>query len=115
MKRRVHEFDLINTVYSPKEARQVMVRLINDKINFLNLKVLSLYERYSGDPAHLEKRIAELNEAEKYLVDVLNGLENDSFEVDIKCPVKFKIKRTKRKSRAKSQVTAVVEQENIHA
>ncbi len=90
-KKMVHEFKLIDTTYSPAEAKEILEKLINEKINFFKLMELSNYIKFQEDRPHVYKRIEELKETSENLKMIFKNLPND-FEVELDCPVTIRIK-----------------------
>lgn len=85
-------FKLIDSTYGPNEAREVLSRLIKDKIKFLNQEIFSIQVRYGEDTTHMENRRAELCRMEEELIKPLQALSNDDYDIVIDCEVNFKIK-----------------------
>lgn len=93
-------FKLIDSTYSPEEAREALMSLIADKIYFLNQKRFSIHEQYSGDVSHLEKRVAQLQVIQEEYAQKLKALDNDNLEIEVSCEVVLNVRK-------KSKVQAV--------
>jgi hypothetical protein len=66
------EYKLINSKFTPQEAREVLLDLLNKKIQFHQLKNFSSEERL-GKPNHASiKRVKELTQTK---ADVLSNIE----------------------------------------
>mgnify|MGYP001464322777 CR=1 FL=1 len=78
-----HSFKLVDTCYPAHEAKQVMFALLNDKIKFLNVQILSITERYNGDTSHLESRVIELKKEKERLKELLLAAKEQDLEVTI--------------------------------
>jgi hypothetical protein len=78
-----HSFKLVDTCYPAHEAKQVLLALINDKIKFLNVQILSITERYNGDTSHLENRVIELKEEKERLKELLKAAKEQDLDVTI--------------------------------
>ncbi len=94
MKNQEFEFSLIDNTYSAEDAREVITSLINDKIRFLNIQILSIHERFGFDVTHLEKRVTQLEQDRKRLMSMLADYANSAVEIDVICDVKMVAKRT---------------------
>ena len=94
MKNQEFEFSLIDNTYSAEDAREVITSLINDKIRFLNIQILSIHERFGIDVTHLEKRVTQLEQDRKRLMSMLADYANSAVEIDVICDVKMVAKRT---------------------
>lgn len=88
------DFSLIDNTYSAADARDVITSLINDKIRFLNVQILSIHERFGSDVSYLEKRVTQLETERKRLVQVLTDLSEEDVEIEISCDVKMVVKET---------------------
>ena len=88
-----HQIKLIDNTYSTSEAQELLSALINDKIRFLNQKVFSLRERLGCDTSHLEKRITELKEEKKLLLQKFKEFGDHDLKVEIDCHAYLKIKK----------------------
>lgn len=87
-----HNIKLIDSTYPVSDARDALFSLINDKIDFLNKKILSVQERFGSDTDHLEKRVRELRAELNTLLQVLNPMEEGHL-VEIHCNVEMKIRK----------------------
>ncbi len=61
------QIKLIDGEYSAEDAREVLHRLIMDKIKFHNLQLLAGKERNHQDIYHSEKRIEELKQSLEHI------------------------------------------------
>ncbi|MFT6837446.1 MAG: hypothetical protein ACJAUO_002033 [Sediminicola sp.] len=72
---------LVKGVFTPSEAYDVMISLINEKINFHNLQRLQLWEENNGfDTDQLDGRIKELLEEKQNVIEIIEkfkGLGKD--------------------------------------
>ena len=87
-----HKIKLIDSTYPVNDARDALFSLINDKIDFLNKKILSVQERFGGDTDHLEKRVKELRAELNNLLELLKPLEEGNL-IEIHCDVEMKIRQ----------------------
>lgn len=94
MEAQKHQFNLINSTYSAEAAKEVLTSLINDKIRFLNIQILSVHERFGENATHLETRVKELEADRNRLIELLSAAEKNNAEVEILSSVDFTIKET---------------------
>lgn len=102
----MQDFKLIDSTYSPNEAREVLSRLVKDKIKFLSQEIFSIQVRFGGDTSHLEKRRSELCVIEQELLQPLESLSNDDHEIVIDCQVNFRIKEKSNSAQSSSSQMA---------
>lgn len=72
-----HTLNLIDGVFSPNEAKDVLVTLIRNKINFHNLEIFSLEERNGKDIERSQKRLAELKKNNEKLIEIIQYAEKN--------------------------------------
>jgi len=82
------QFKLIDSTYPAEEAKEVILSLVNDKINFLQKKIFSHEIRFELDTPHLKQRVTELKQEVQELKEILNKLDNDQL-IEINCSVKL--------------------------
>jgi hypothetical protein len=98
MKPENHQFKLIDNTYSPTAAKEVIASLIQDKIRFLNVQLLSNQERYGSDISFAAKRVEQLQaELERVLNTFDEAIPEDS-EVQISCPINVTIRQIEKVS-----------------
>lgn len=56
----MNKHQLINGLFAPEEAKEVLFSLIKSKINFHQTEKFAILEKTSGDVSHSENRIQEL-------------------------------------------------------
>lgn len=94
MKNATHQFALIDSTYSAYDAREVITSLINDKIRFLNIQILSLQERYGQNTEHLENRVRELEVNRREMIDLLTKATTEDALVEVSSLVNVTVKQT---------------------
>ena len=94
MKNTTHQFALIDSTYSAYDAREVITSLINDKIRFLNIQILSLQERYGQNTEHLENRVRELEVNRREMIDLLTKATTEDALVEVSSLVNVTVKQT---------------------
>ena len=83
---------LIRGSFVPDAARQVLMTLINDKINFHQLNVWSHRERFGEDNPVVVKRVEELSQTKEDIAQMIEeaaamGLKlsiNSNIEIELK-------------------------------
>jgi hypothetical protein len=92
MKTQSTQFTLINSTYSASNAKEVLTSLINDKIRFLNIQILSAHERFGENTAHLEARVKELVADRNRLIELLDQSAETNTEIEIVGSVEITVK-----------------------
>ncbi len=87
-------FTLLDSTYSPLEAREVILTLIGDKIRFLNLQCLRIREMYSGDTSHLEERIAELKRSKEEIEAMLEKAAAENMDISFHSEIELSLVKT---------------------
>ncbi|MDP5172392.1 MAG: hypothetical protein NWR72_19260 [Bacteroidia bacterium] len=89
---KLHQFTLIDNTYSAEEARRVLLSLINDKIKFLDMQILSMQERFGSDTKHMEERVSELLRDRARINEVLQAAIAGQATLEIKSVVNIEVK-----------------------
>ncbi len=84
-------YKLIEGKFSASDATQILLEIINNKINYHHLQVFSIKERFNGDVTHSEKRIKELTKIGKSLRKTLSAAEKKGYQIEIHCPIEIKV------------------------
>lgn len=90
-------FELIKNTYPSIEAREVLVSLISDKIRFLNIKSWRIEEMHGADTSHLSKRIEELKETNRQIMELLERASKENLEVEIESKINIRLKEKEAK------------------
>ena len=72
-----HSIKLIDSTYPAKHAKEVILTLLNDKIRFLSVQILSMEERFGEDTEHMRRRITELECEKRELIIALDSLNDE--------------------------------------
>lgn len=80
---------LIDSNYPEAKAREVILSLLNDKIRFINLQILSIEERENLDTGHLRNRLEELKAERDKICKVLDSAGTGLVQVD--CSIQFEV------------------------
>jgi hypothetical protein len=82
---------LVQGVFSPAEAADVLLSLINDKIKFHTVQVLNLQGGYQEDTSHSEQRIKDLQEAKNMVKNLVVKAQVEGMKVEINSPIKINL------------------------
>lgn len=63
---------LISGVFTPNEAKEILLEMIKAKINFHNIRNLTSEVRYNHPDYKSKQRIEELTEARENLLELIN-------------------------------------------
>ncbi|WKV10543.1 hypothetical protein [Marivirga harenae] len=74
---------LVKGEYSAVEAKEIVSNLISQKINFHNLRDFSSHERYGKPDENSLKRIVELKESRKSLLEIIDAAKEEGKAVKI--------------------------------
>lgn len=86
-----HQFQLIKGTFSPKEAEEILLELIHNKIKFHSLESLIILERYNGDTTRSQKRIQELKAARETVQAFLKQAREAGWQLEINSRVEIKV------------------------
>jgi ERCC4-type nuclease len=78
-----HTEDLVRGEYSVEDAREIITNLIHQKINFHNLKDFSSKERFGEADANSLKRIEELKQSRKQILEIIDAAKEAGKTVKI--------------------------------
>lgn len=82
---------LIDGTFSASEAREVLMNLINSKIQFHNLKNFSSEERFGHLNVDSLNRIEELKDASEAILDFVNAAGWEKKKIVISSFIKMRI------------------------
>ncbi|MBI1286199.1 MAG: hypothetical protein GC178_01330 [Flavobacteriales bacterium] len=80
------QIELINGTFSPQDAKEIVLTVLEDKIRFHNIKVISGFER-GTDTSASTHRIAELKESCRFMHQVTEKAEKDRAELRIQATI----------------------------
>lgn len=84
-------FKLIDGVFSPIEAKKMIISLINNKINYHNLEDFSNHVRFNDNLSHSQKRIIELQKTKDEVSNLIARAENEGFRLKINSTIEINI------------------------
>lgn len=74
---------LIEGVFTPAEAKEILLNLLNHKLNFHNMKNFSVAERFGTPHAASVKRIEELKKAKEEVLSIVMEAEKNENNLTI--------------------------------
>jgi hypothetical protein len=89
--KKTETIELIKGTFTPDEAREILLPLLNSKINFHNLKNFSSRERFGKPDADSEQRLKYLMESRKKVQTMLSKSINEEKSVIINSSIKINI------------------------
>jgi hypothetical protein len=90
---RTEKVQLIAGTFDPADAKDILVALINSKINFHHLKNFSSEERFGEPCTSSKERIEQLKEARQMVIDILQAAADNDDKVIIDSVIKIKPRR----------------------
>lgn len=80
----IKEIQLVKGVFSVLDANEIIMSLINEKINFNKLKRLQIWEgNHSSNTDFIDKRIEELENEKIVLREILKKAKESGYQVEI--------------------------------
>lgn len=83
------EIKLIDGDFSNADARELLIKLIDYKINFHQAKIFSAQERNTKPGLHSIERIEDLKESKKKLLELLNSTSEEK-ELNVHSSINIK-------------------------
>jgi hypothetical protein len=89
--KKANEYALIDGTFSASDASKILLEIINNKINYHNLQIHSITERFGGDTSLSEKRIKKLLKTGQALKKVFAAAEKKGLNIEVYCPIEIKL------------------------
>ncbi len=89
---KVEQIDLIKGDFTAGEAKEILMNLINSKINFHEVKSFSKMIRLGIPEEQSLKRVEELKASRETILELLSSLDSDE-EISLVSRVEIKIKK----------------------
>jgi hypothetical protein len=83
---------LIEGTYSNKEAADILLSVLGDKIRFHEIKKLSLRERHGIDSIESGERLTELRAARQEIIDLFKNPENEDLQFSISSSINITVR-----------------------
>ena len=84
-------FKLIDGTFEPEEARNILISLVNTKINFHSMEAFGIAIRSSGDTSFHDKRISELTQMNLDLKELLEEARLAGMDVKLSGDITFTV------------------------
>ena len=78
--KKTEKIELIKGTFTPREAQEILLTLLNGKINFHNMKDFSSRERYGRPDEDSQLRLKHLKESRDRVISTFSELVNDDNE-----------------------------------
>lgn len=88
---KINNYKLIDGTFKASDASQILLEIINNKINYHNLQAFLIKEKFDGDVSHSEKRVKQLIKMGKSLKKMLESAEKKGLNVKITCPIEIEV------------------------
>ena len=75
------EIKLIDGIFNEENAKEIILTMINKKIEFNEIKGLGNLVKRNEEDNHLEQRIKELKMQRQNIINHFNNNNNESFEI----------------------------------
>ena len=83
---------LVNGSFSPSEAADVLLTLINDKIKFHSIQILNLREGVEKDVSYSEERIKALKAAKVAITEMVVEARNKGLVLEINSSIDIQMR-----------------------
>lgn len=83
---------LINGSFTATDARQILLEMLHNKINFHNKQIQRIQEQTGGDTIYSENRIDELFDTTEKIKEILLEAESNNQLIHIECPILLQVK-----------------------
>ena len=97
-----HSFKLVEGTFSPEDAREVLLELVNNKIRYHNFEIFSKMERTGETPVHSIKRKAELLQTYEELRSLVDLTEREGFDLQVRSAIEVTLLERSDRSTATS-------------
>ncbi len=84
---------LIEGKFSPEDAKEVLLELINHKINFHSLKNFSSEERFGQTIEGSKKRIEYLKEAKEKIVKIIDKAKHNNSNLRLESTINIFVEK----------------------
>ena len=95
MENTVQNIVLIDGVFNPAEAADVLLSLINDKIKFHTVQSLNLKSGYDENTIDSEQRIAQLKNSKDTVKAIVVKAHKENYEISINGDITIKLNKRK--------------------
>ena len=89
--KKTETIELIKGTFTPNEAKEILLQLLNSKMNFHNLKNWSSRERFGKPDADSVQRLRNLEESRKKVETLVSKSINEQKTLIINSSIEIKI------------------------
>ncbi len=83
------KINLIQGTYMPEEAGDILFSLLKSKINYLNIQIWSMRERYGIDDEELIKRVQELRNSHVEVAALVRSAKEQNKKLNINANIQI--------------------------
>jgi hypothetical protein len=84
---------LISGIFSAADAKEVLLHLINHKINFHGMKNFSAEERFGKKDTHSQQRTAELKVTRENIIRLIEKAAAENKQLKIDSSIKIELQK----------------------
>ncbi len=84
-------YKLIEGIFEPDQANNIVMALMNYKINYHRIEMFSMDERGMGDPAYSQRRIDELKKAIAHAKEMIHEAAEKGIKLRVKSSIEMVI------------------------
>lgn len=106
--KKTEQVKLIDGTFSPENAAEVLHAVLDDKIRFHNIRILSIQERFGGDTSASENRLRELKAAKAKVSQILAEAKAANLDLEIFSCIDIKFVESARGESMADAMTAEV-------
>ena len=89
--KKTETIELIKGTFTPDEAREILLQLLDSKINFHNRRNFSYRERFGKPDAYSEQRLEHLMESRKKVMTLVSKSTDEEKSVTINSIIEINI------------------------
>ncbi len=83
---------LIQGTFTPSEASDILIEIIDKKINFHKIQKLKISEGNHDDPCSLDTaRLSELERSKQHLLQIIRGVRADGKRMTINATINIEV------------------------
>lgn len=84
-------YKLVNSTYSAEDAREVLLKIIKDKVTFIERSCFSMEERNQEGVDHLRKRLVELKASHDDILKLTQEAMDNNLSIKIDAEIKVEV------------------------
>lgn len=93
-----NKFKLIDGTFTAKDAEDILLNFISDKIKFHSIQLLTAIENNGNTIPDSERRIEELKNTRELILRLVEGAKSNNSKLKINCSIDIALQREKAKS-----------------